>query len=65
MKKILITIALIFLYFSQTLKVYAELYILDDVTRNTVVGEIKIVSADERETLLDIARSHGFGYQDM
>ena len=65
MKKILITIALIFLYFSQTLKVYAELYILDDVTRNTVVGEIKIVSADERDTLLDIARSHGFGYQDM
>ena len=65
MKKIYITIALIFLYFSQALKVYAEVYILDDATYNTVVGEIKIVSADERETLLDIARSHGFGYQDM
>ena len=38
---------------------------MDDATYNTVVGEIKIVSADERETLLDIARSHGFGYQDM
>ena len=47
------------------LKAHAELYVFDKATGDTVVGEIKIVSADERNTLLDIARSHGFGYQDM
>ena len=65
MKKILITIIYISLYFSLTLKVYAERYILDKPAINTVVGEIITVIADERETLLDIARYHGFGYQDM
>jgi L,D-transpeptidase ErfK/SrfK len=65
MKKIFITVTTVLFYFLLTLKAYAEQYIFDSATGNTVVGEIKIVSADERETLLDIARIHGFGYQDM
>tara|TARA_B100001250_G_C19802914_1_gene791921 strand:+ start:59 stop:1018 length:960 start_codon:yes stop_codon:yes gene_type:complete len=65
MKKILFTIVFVFLYFLLMLKAHAELYVFDKATGDTVVGEIKIVSADERNTLLDIARSHGFGYQDM
>ena len=65
MKKALITITFVFLYFFLMLKAHAERYIFDNVTGDTVIGEIKIVNADERETLLDIARNHGFGYQDM
>ncbi len=65
MKRIFITTAFIFLYFLLMFNAHAERYIFDESTGNTIVGEIKIVSADERETLLDIARSHGFGYQDM
>ncbi len=34
-------------------------------TGDTVLGEIKTVFAEERDTLLDIGRRHGFGYQDM
>ena len=64
MKRILVTASLIFLFFSVMIKVHAERYILDEST-NTVIGKIKIVIADERETLLDIARNYGFGYQDM
>lgn len=32
---------------------------------DTVIGEIIKVKADQSETLLDIARRNGFGYQDM
>lgn len=44
--------------------VYANRYVLND-SGDTVLGEISTVYADERDTLLDIARRHGFGYQDM
>jgi len=44
--------------------VYATRYELNDAG-DTVLGEITTVKADERDTLLDIARRHGFGYQDM
>ena len=42
----------------------ANRYVLSD-TGDTLLGEIITVKADESETLLDIARRHGFGYQDM
>jgi L,D-transpeptidase ErfK/SrfK len=43
---------------------YANRYELSS-TGDTVLGEIKTVIAEERDTLLDIGRRHGFGYQDM
>ncbi len=43
---------------------YAKRYVLSD-SGDTVLGEISTVYADERDTLLDIARRYGFGYQDM
>lgn len=43
---------------------YANRYVLSD-SGDTVIGEIGSVYADERDTLLDIARRYGFGYQDM
>ena len=39
-------------------------YVLDD-SGDTLIGEIVVTEARERDTLLDIARLHGFGYQDM
>ena len=42
----------------------AKRYALGDAG-DTLIGEVNFVEADERETLLDIARRHGFGYQDM
>ncbi len=47
-----------------SLSAYANRYVLSD-SGDTVLGEITTVIADERDTLLDIARRHGFGYQDM
>ena len=43
---------------------YANRYVLSS-KGDTVLGEIKTVVADEEDTLLDIGRRHGFGYQDM
>lgn len=43
---------------------YATRYVLSE-SGDTLVGEIIKVKADERDTLLDIARRNGFGYQDM
>ncbi len=43
---------------------HATRYVLSD-SGDTLVGEIIIVKADQSETLLDIARRNGFGYQDM
>ena len=43
---------------------YATRYTLNEAG-DTLIGEISKVVADERDTLLDIARRHGFGYQDM
>ena len=65
MKKIVTVISFIFLCFSIPTKAYAVRYLIEGTIDNTVIGEIKTVTADERDTLLDIARSHGFGYQDM
>jgi L,D-transpeptidase ErfK/SrfK len=65
MKKISLTASLIFLFFSITMETLAERYLLDESIDNTVFGEVKTIIADERETLLDIARQHGFGYQDI
>jgi len=42
----------------------ANRYVLS-ASGDTVIGEISTVLADERDTLLDIARRNGFGYQDM
>lgn len=39
-------------------------YVLDD-SGDTLIGEIVVTEARERDTLLDIARLYGFGYQDM
>ena len=65
MKKITLTTSLIFLFFSVIFETHAERYVLDEPINNTVFGEVKTIIADERETLLDIARQHGFGYQDI
>lgn len=43
---------------------YANRYVLSS-TGDSVLGEIQTVVADERDTLLDIARRYGFGYQDI
>ena len=39
-------------------------YVLDD-SGATLIGEIVTTEAGERDTLLDIARLYGFGYQDI
>ena len=65
MKKIFLTISIIFLHFLSTTNTYASRYLIEELNRNTVIGSTKIIYADERDTLLDIARNHGFGYQDM
>jgi L,D-transpeptidase ErfK/SrfK len=43
---------------------YATRYVLSE-SGDTLVGEIIKVKADQSETLLDLARRNGFGYQDM
>ena len=65
MKKIFLTICIIFLHFLSTTNTYASRYLIEESNRNSVIGSTKIIYADERDTLLDIARNHGFGYQDM
>ena len=65
MKKIFLTICIIFLHFLSMTNTYASRYLVEESNRNTVIGSTKIIYADERDTLLDIARNHGFGYQDM
>jgi L,D-transpeptidase ErfK/SrfK len=57
-------IVLILLTISGISSVNANRYVLSD-SGDTVFGEISTIYADERDTLLDIARRHGFGYQDM
>ena len=39
-------------------------YVLVEAS-DTLIGEVIRVKADQSETLLDIARRNGFGYQDM
>jgi L,D-transpeptidase ErfK/SrfK len=63
MKKSIHTLILFGLLSSAT-NAYATRYVLSD-SGDTVVGEIGKIKADQNETLLDIARRHGFGYQDM
>lgn len=46
------------------LPVQANRFVLAE-SGDTLVGEINFIAADERDTLLDIARRNGFGYQDM
>jgi L,D-transpeptidase ErfK/SrfK len=58
------SLSLIFLALCSISNAYANRYVLSS-TKDTVIGETKIILADERDTLLDIARRHGFGYQDM
>jgi L,D-transpeptidase ErfK/SrfK len=65
MKKIFLTICIIFLHFLSTTNTHASRYLIEESNRNTVIGSTKIIYADERDTLLDIARNYGFGYQDM
>jgi|TARA_B100000678_G_scaffold148137_1_gene123632 L,D-transpeptidase ErfK/SrfK len=65
MKKIFLTICIIFLHFLSMTNTYASRYLIEESNGNTVIGSTKIIYADERDTLLDIARNHGFGYQDM
>ena len=65
MKKIFLTICIIFLHFLSMTNTYASRYLIEESNRNTVIGSTEIIYADERDTLLDIARNHGFGYQDM
>ena len=65
MKKIFLTICIIFLHFLSMTNTYASRYLIEESNGNTVIGSTRIIYADERDTLLDIARNHGFGYQDM
>ena len=65
MKKIFLTICIVFLHFLSMTNTYASRYLIEESNGNTVIGSTKIIYADERDTLLDIARNHGFGYQDM
>ena len=65
MKKIFLTICIIFLHFLSMTNTYASRYLIEESNRNTVIGSTEIIYADERDTLLDIARNHGVGYQDM
>ena len=65
MKKIFLTICIIFLHFLSMTNTYASRYLIEESNGNTVIGSTKIIYADERDTLLDIGRNHGFGYQDM
>ena len=65
MKKIFLTICIIFLHFLSMTNTYASRYLIEESNRNTVIGSTKIIYADERDTLLDIGRNYGFGYQDM
>ena len=65
MKKIFLTICIIFLHVLSMTNTYASRYLIEESNRNTVIGSTEIIYADERDTLLDIARNHGFGYQDM
>ncbi len=64
MKTTIKFIALILFCLGSTSNAYATRYELSN-TGDTVIGEISSVISDERDTLLDIARRHGFGYQDM
>jgi L,D-transpeptidase ErfK/SrfK len=64
MKKLVNQIFLIFLLLSCVSSAYATRYVLSEAG-DTVIGEISNIKADERDTLLDIARRYGFGYQDM
>ena len=57
-------IVLIFFSLCSASSAYANRYVLSD-SGDTVIGEIITVQAEQRDTLLDIARRHGFGYQDM
>lgn len=57
-------IVLIFFTLCSISSAYANRFSLSD-SGDTVIGEISIIKADERDTLLDIARRNGFGYQDM
>ena len=65
MKKIFLTICITFFYFLSITNTYASRYLIEESNHNTIIGSTKIIHADERDTLLDIARNYGFGYQDM
>jgi L,D-transpeptidase ErfK/SrfK len=64
MKRLINFIVSVLLMLSGISSAYANRYVLSNAN-DTVLGEIKTVVADERDTLLDIARRYGFGYQDM
>ena len=55
---------LISLSFGLVLSVQANRYELSD-TGDSLIGEVDFTEASAKDTLLDIARRHGFGYQDM
>lgn len=60
--KILIYLAVFYISLINT--VHANRYVLND-DENSLVGEVTFTNADEQDTLLDIARRNGLGYQDM
>lgn len=62
-KSILLNLVSVLLLVSVS-NAYANRYVLS-ATGDSVLGEIQTVVADERDTLLDIARRYGFGYQDI
>ncbi len=64
MKRLVNLIIIIFMHQYCASSAYANRYVLSD-SGDTLIGEISNTMADERDTLLDIARRHGFGYQDM
>ena len=64
MKRILIITILTIFHILNITSVNAARYFTVD-PNSTIIGEIKTVNVDERDTLLDVARKHGFGYQDI
>ena len=64
MKRILIITIFTIFHILNITSVNAARYFTVD-PNSTIIGEIKTVNVDERDTLLDVARKHGFGYQDI
>ncbi|MCZ6803931.1 MAG: L,D-transpeptidase family protein [Proteobacteria bacterium] len=64
MNKKYIKTIVIFLHLFCTSNTYANRYVLGN-PGDTLIGEIRTIKADEYDTLLDIARRNGFGYQDI
>ena len=64
MTKMFLNIFLVLFFFLNLSNVNATRYFLIE-ENSTLIGSTKTINADERDTLLDIGRAHGFGIQDI